>query len=134
MGNSNLKGFQLDEESSDNVLFGQKIWSIKLGLASNMRRTMTLSETILWSRLRRSALGYKFRRQQVIDGFIADFYCSSARLVIELDGKMHDKLYDKERDEILSVRGLKVLRFENSEVESNVGAVVSRIKDYLPKT
>lgn len=81
-----------------------------------MRREMTPAEAILWKYLRTNQLdGLHFRRQQVIDGFIADFYCHAARLVIEVDGEVHDQQpdYDAERDRILTARGLRILRFTN---------------------
>lgn len=60
-------------------------------LARRMRREMTPGEWCLWQRLRANRFcGLHFRRQQVIDGFIADFYCHAARLVVEADGDVHD--------------------------------------------
>jgi len=65
----------------------------------------------------------------VIDGFIADFYCHAARLVIEIDGPVHDRQieYDRERDLVLMGRGLRVLRVTNSDVNGNLSDVLVRI-------
>ncbi|RMD61118.1 DUF559 domain-containing protein, partial [Candidatus Parcubacteria bacterium] len=77
----------------------------KLEQAKAMRRNMTPAEKRLWSVLRRNQLdGLHFRRQQIIDGFIVDFYCHAAGLVVEVDGPAHEmqKEYDAERDRILA--------------------------------
>jgi len=91
---------------------------------------MTPAERILWRELRTNRLnGVHFRRQQVIDGFIADFYCHAAGLVIELDGAVHEeqKEYDRFRDEIIGFRKLTVLRFTNDDVELRLQEVLRRI-------
>ena len=95
-----------------------------------MRRNMTVEESLLWARLRGNRLGgYHFRRQQVIDGFIVDFYCHRAGLVVEVDGPIHDDQvdYDAERDRILSGRGVRILRVTNEEVKRNFEGVIDRI-------
>jgi len=103
---------------------------------------MTPEEQKLWERLRaRRFYGYKFLRQHPIiyqlhqnkpDFFIADFYCASQKLVIEVDGKIHDfqQEYDTNRDAILNALGLRVLRIKNEEC-SNMGKVLEKIKDAL---
>ena len=58
-------------------------------------------------RLRRNCLGVDFRRQQIVHGFIADFDCNPARLVVEVDGAVHDAEYDTERDRIFAQHGLR---------------------------
>ena len=91
---------------------------------------MTDAERILWQQLRRNQLdGFHFRRQQVIGEFIVDFYCPQAGLVIEVDGGRHQRqrAYDAERDKFLCGRGLRVLRFTNAEVSTDVRAVRRRI-------
>lgn len=98
--------------------------------AREMRRKMTRAETVLWQRVRANRLGgLQFRRQQVIDGFIADFYCHAAGLIVEVDGGVHAKQtdYDAERDRILSARGLRILRFTNERVERDIEAVLTAI-------
>ena len=106
-----------------NIVIGQKIEPVKVELAKEMRRQMTPAEKILWEHLRANRLhGLHFRRQQIIDGFIVDFYCHAASLVIEVDGKIHEQQieYDLERDKILSARGLRLLRFENEEITEKI--------------
>ncbi|MBK9210147.1 MAG: DUF559 domain-containing protein [Anaerolineales bacterium] len=68
------------------MVTGQHVTEYKLERARELRRDMTPAEKILWEELRRNKLGVHFRRQQVIERFIADFYCHSASLVIEVDG------------------------------------------------
>ena len=85
---------------------------------------------MLWAALRKNQLaGLHFRRQQIIDGFIVDFYCHAAGLVIEVDGSVHAKqtAYDAERDRILAARGLRVLRVGNAEVLQDCPAVLAQI-------
>ena len=103
--------------------------------ARRMRREMTPAEAHLWQHLRAGRLGgLHFRRQQVIDGFIADFYCHAARLVVELDGEVHDDTaeYDGERDAILAARGLRVLRFPNARLEAELHTVLDEIETAAP--
>ena len=102
----------------------------KQALAVQMRREMTPSEARLWERLRANRLnGLSFRRQQVIGGFIADFYCRSARLVIECDGRVHESQadYDRARDEIIAAYKLRILRFSNDAIADNLPAVLAEI-------
>ena len=102
----------------------------KQALAVQMRREMTPSEARLWERLRANRLnGLSFRRQQVIGGFIADFYCRSARLVIECDGRVHENQaeYDRERDEIIAAYNLRILRFSNDAITHSLPAVLAKI-------
>lgn len=99
--------------------------------ARELRRTITPAETILWKHLRGNLFtGLHFRRQQVIDGFIVDFICHTARLVIEVDGGIHDRQrdYDAERDRILSARGLRILRFTNDRIASNLSSCLGEIR------
>ncbi|HLJ57501.1 MAG TPA: DUF559 domain-containing protein [Chthonomonadaceae bacterium] len=114
------------------IVIGSKS-PIKRTLASQMRKEMTEAESALWTHLRRSACGAHFRRQQIIDGFIADFYCHSAGLVIEVDGGVHDQqeAYDKLREDIITARGLSVLRFKNADVMNDMDGVLERIKAWL---
>ncbi len=117
------------EKTKQTIITGQRP-AEKLPLAQQMRRLPTPAEAKLWTHLRAGCLyGLHFRRQQVIDGFIVDFYCHAAGLVVELDGAVHDKQadYDAERTRILEERGLHILRFTNSEVEKDCAAVLREI-------
>ena len=112
------------------IVTGQPVPSKLLDRAKKMRRKMTPAEAKLWGRLRAGRLErYHFRRQQVIDCYIVDFYCHQAELVVEVDGEVHLKQreYDRERDLHLQERGLKVLRFTNSEVDQHLEDVLSSI-------
>lgn len=118
------------QELTNNIVIGQKVTPVKVQRAKELRREMTQEEKILWQHLRANRLnGLHFRRQQIIDGFIADFYCHAARLVIEVDGKIHQQQaeYDAERDRILVVRGLRLLRIQNEEVRQILDRVLARI-------
>ena len=113
-----------------NIVIGQTVAPEKVELAKRLRREMTPAERLLWERVRANRLaGLRFRRQQVIDGFVADFYCHAAALVVELDGPVHEDraAYDAARDVIFRQRGLTVLRFTNTEVQTDPDGVVARI-------
>jgi very-short-patch-repair endonuclease len=98
-------------------------------LARNLRKNQTPSEKLLWAVLRRkSFFGYKFLRQHPIfyrvnnkwvEFFIADFYCSELKLILELDGKIHEDRYeyDSERDLKLLAKGIYVVRIQNEELD-----------------
>ena len=103
-------------------------------LAREMRSNPTPAENHLWQRLRKEqVLGFKFRRQYTIDRFIVDFYCTEARLVIEVDGGIHDEQQeaDQLRTEFLESLGLRVLRFTNGEVLQQTDGVIERIAEEL---
>ncbi|ACK71609.1 protein of unknown function DUF559 [Gloeothece citriformis PCC 7424] len=113
-----------------NIIIGQKITATKQQRAKELRQNMTPEEKILWQHLRRNNLnGLHFRRQQIIDGFIVDFYCHAAKLVIEIDGEIHQQQteYDTERDQILSAKGLRLLRIKNEDVRQNLNGVLNQI-------
>ena len=98
-----------------------------------LRKALTPSETVLWRELKGQRFkGKKFRRQHSIDCYIADFYCASEKLIIELDGGYHNtteqKAQDKERDETLSAMGFKILRLENKLIFTDMDGVLSEIE------
>ena len=108
----------------------QKVSPEKIRLAEEMRRNMTASERLLWSALRGSALnGLHFRRQQIVAGFILDFYCVEEKLAIEVDGPVHHTQAesDSERDRALAALGIQTLRFKNEDVANDIGAVLKKI-------
>ena len=99
--------------------------------AKALRRPMTPAEEVLWSVLRRNALaGLQFRRQHPIGRFILDFYCASKKLCIELDGPIHDAQPDRDeaRTQALAHQQIRVIRFRNEEVLSDLASVVRRIE------
>jgi len=108
--------------------------------ARELRKNQTEAEQIMWQILRnRKYNGLKFLRQNPIiydihvnfdyKFFIPDFYCHEAKLVIELDGKIHDfqKEYDYQRDLILKEKELTVLRFKNEEILNEIDKVLAKI-------
>jgi very-short-patch-repair endonuclease len=95
--------------------------SNKLQLARRFRQAPTEAEAAAWQILRNCALfGLKFRRQQIIAGFIVDFYCPSQRLVLELDGGVHDdrnqREHDLRRSQVLRRLSIRILRLPNQAV------------------
>ena len=116
-----------------NIVTNQKVTKEKLQRAKELRREMTPAEKLLWQEVRAKKLGVRFRRQQIIQGFIVDFYCHKAGLVIEVDGDIHDlqKEEDERREKVLSALGLRVVRFRNDEVLKNLSAVVNKTKPVL---
>jgi very-short-patch-repair endonuclease len=102
--------------------------------AKELRKYGTAAENILWSRLNRNQiLGLQIRRQHPIERFIADFYFAKIRLVIEVDGSIHElpenKDYDIGRSEILNDFGITVIRFSNAQVINNLDQVITEIEE-----
>ena len=98
--------------------------------AQQLRKDATRQERRLWYDFLRT-YPIRFQRQKVIDGYIADFYCFQAKLVVELDGSQHyedsQAEYDRLRTEALEAHGLKVLRFANCDVDRNFSGVCTAI-------
>jgi very-short-patch-repair endonuclease len=97
-----------------------------------LRNNLTPAEAALWSSLRNSQLkNRKFRRQHSIGNFIVDFYCPAEKIIIELDGEVHNEpgqaANDFERDEYLKSLGNKILRFENKLVFENMEGLLAEI-------
>jgi leucyl-tRNA synthetase len=113
----------------------KKNWGILKDLSRENRKNKTEAEDILWQELRNNQLGYKVRRQHVIDGFIIDFAFLQQRLLIEVDGGYHadeeQKRYDDARTEYLSANGFKVLKFTNEQVINNKDEVIKQISEEL---
>jgi very-short-patch-repair endonuclease len=116
-----------------NIVTEQAVTKAKLERAKELRREMTPAEKLLWQEVRAKKLGVRFRRQQVIQGFIVDFYCHQAGLVVEVDGDIHDlqKEEDERREKVLSELGLRIVRFGNDEVGKNLSAVVGKIRELI---
>jgi len=101
-------------------------------LARKLRRNNTNAERRLWIALRNRRLGrYKFRRQQPIGFYIADFVCFEQKLVVELDGEHHDQpetiATDSARTSWLESRGYRVLRFWNRDLDVSAESVIEAI-------
>lgn len=100
----------------------------------DLRNHLTPAEAFLWTHLKSKKLkGRKFNRQHSIGNYIVDFYCASEKLIIELDGEVHNnpitEEYDKHRTEYLNQMGYQVLRFENKMVFDYLDSVLKEITD-----
>jgi very-short-patch-repair endonuclease len=118
------------EEIEKSMYFGAKPDTFEA--ARILRKNMTSQEILLWERLKlKQICGVRFRRQHPIDFFIADFYCHEARLVVELDGGVHNrqKEYDDGRSAEMERYFIKVIRFTNSEIENKIGDVIKKIEN-----
>ena len=102
-----------------------------------MRHELTKAEDVLWECIRNRKIDYKIRRQHIVNGFIADFICIEKKVIIEVDGGIHEtteqKEHDKFRTEVLNNNGLLVIRFTNEEVLENPYEVAKKIKFELDK-
>ena len=117
-------------------IFPSKMKTVIQQRAKALRNDPTKAEQQLWQKLRNRQLGgYKFRRQHPIDRFIVDFFCYQGKLIIELDGKIHEdpeqKEYDEGRSVELSELGYTVVRFRNEEVFQNEDEVLNTIWRFL---
>lgn len=124
----------MDSMPVKNIVVGQKVTPEKRRMAKELRQNMTPTERILWQLLRTNKLaGWHFRRQQIIDGFIVDFYCHAASLIVEVDGGIHEtqKEQDAARDAHLVSRGFRVLRVTNDEVNHDIEGVLKKILENL---
>jgi len=105
--------------------------------AEELRKFPTHEEEILWGYLSESQLGVKFRRQHPIFNYIADFYCHSIKLVIEIDGSIHDKedvkINDERRQKEIESFGITVIRFTNNEVKNTPESVLQSINEEIKK-
>ena len=112
------------------IVTGQSVTPEKYACAKELRREMTPAERKLWERLRAGRLeGVHFRRQQVIEPYIVDFYCHQATLVIEVDSSVHQdqQEYDRQREHDLQLLGLSIIRFSNTDVNQNLEGVLEEI-------
>ncbi|MFD0861067.1 leucine--tRNA ligase [Sungkyunkwania multivorans] len=111
-----------------------EIAAILLERAKEMRKNPTPAEASVWEKLRGGKLGARFRRQHPIDEFIPDFVCLGKKLIIEIDGRIHDHQIqkDSEREVVLKEKlGYTILRFTNEEVEKDISQVIAKIKEVL---
>ncbi|MDP2387848.1 MAG: endonuclease domain-containing protein [Bacteroidota bacterium] len=104
--------------------------------AKHLRQRETSAEDLFWKMARnRKILNLKIRRQHPIGIYIADFYCHELKLVIELDGSIHDlehvKQKDKVREAFLISEGLKIMRFSNDDVFANPHLIEEAIKKIM---
>ena len=108
----------------------------KCSFTKNLRRTQTPAETILWTVLRnRQYKALKFRRQVNIGPYIVDFLCKKYKVVLEIDGDIHDQNDQKEHDDIrttfLNQYGYTVLRIKNEHIYADLDSVLQNIYDFV---
>jgi very-short-patch-repair endonuclease len=106
--------------------------------AKELRKYETDAEKILWTKLNRNQiLGLQFRRQHPIDRFIADFYCAKIKLVVEVDGSIHELPenldYDIGRSEIMNDFGITVIRFSNEQIINEIDTTIKKIEKIIKK-
>jgi cyclase len=103
--------------------------------ARALRNNPTHAENVIWQYLRQKPFGHKFRRQHPIGIYIADFYCHSLKLIVEIDGNIHETIEvaqrDAERQRHLESEGISFLRFTNKQVEKKMEEVSSKIENYI---
>ncbi len=103
----------------------------EVAIARKLRRTMSYPEVMLWQRLRGKALGYSFRKQHPVGPYVADFCCLSVRLIVEVDGAVHDgdakAAYDARRDAFIKHNGFRVLRVAATDVQRDIEAVIAAV-------
>ena len=120
----------LGDGGRNNMFYGAN--SVLFDLAEELRAKMTPVEEILWNVIKINEWHVKFRRQHPISLYIADFYCHKKRLVIEIDGSIHDlhevKYNDAMGQRDLEELGLKVLRFTTSEIYNQLDYVLQKIE------
>jgi very-short-patch-repair endonuclease len=102
-------------------------------LARNLRKTVTVSEELLWQKIKLKSLGVEFHRQVPMDNYIVDFYCHEIMLAIEIDGSSHDDLVVKKNDifrqDKLEGYGVRFIRFDDLEVKRNISNVIARLQE-----
>ncbi|RMG79800.1 MAG: endonuclease domain-containing protein [Bacteroidetes bacterium] len=124
------------------VFVSYELNKIAQSLARDMRNNPTEAEKVFWEAIRsRKVLGLRFLRQHPLffdylgktTFYIADFYCREKRIVIEIDGRIHDytKERDKQRTEIINLMGLRVFRFKNEEVLNNLPGTIEKLEKIL---
>ena len=119
----------------ENMFYGAN--SFVFQRAEELRNRMTPSEEVLWKSIHINEWKLKFRRQHPIANWVVDFYCHAIKLVIEVDGDVHEaddvKRNDEEREKYLKNLGLTVLRFKNEELFKNKKAVLEKISETIEK-
>ena len=107
-----------------------KLWNRLKPAARKMRKEPTPAEEQLWQLLRKKPFGMRARRQHPIERFVVDYFIPQARLVIELDGEIHQKqkTEDQARESFLKENGYRVIRFSNQDVLQNCQQVLESIK------
>jgi very-short-patch-repair endonuclease len=103
-------------------------------IARELRKSGNLSEALLWNQLKGKKMkGYQFMRQKPVDEYIVDFFCGKLNLAIEIDGESHSARPDEDRDRQnkLESLGIRFLRFNDREVNKNMGNVLQAIEEII---
>jgi len=107
------------------------------GFAKELRKNMTDSEKVLWMHLKSGIQNFKFRRQHPIGLYVADFFCRKLKLIIEVDGSIHDleenKINDKEREKFFTDSGYSIIRFSNTQVHNEIEFILKEINSLIKK-
>jgi leucyl-tRNA synthetase len=126
------RGDSQNEVHAQDFIFtsDSKTWNAVKENVHDNRKNPTIAEDKIWQALRNSKLGFKFRRQHAIDRYIVDFICLEVKLVVEIDGPIHEyqKREDVERTKFIEQEGFKVIRFTNDEVLGDIEEVLRKIK------
>ncbi|MFN7188918.1 MAG: leucine--tRNA ligase [Cyclobacteriaceae bacterium] len=124
-----------DEVHAQDFIFttDSKTWQALKDHARENRKNPTEAEDALWQAVRNSSLGFRFRRQHAIGRFLVDFVCIEKKLIVEVDGAIHQNQIreDEERKVILEHEGFRVIRFTNTEVLQQLPFVIEKIKSAL---
>ena len=124
------------EQTPEKLDVSPELWRAMTAIARGLRQEPTEAEDRLWQAIRRKqVLGRKFRRQMPIGAFVVDFYCPSDRLVVEVDGGIHDLQLeaDQVRQELIESLGIRFLRLTNDEVMRDLPGALSKIEQTLTK-
>ncbi len=133
------RGVSLDKAKCENQeLFfttDKKRWKKLEAAAKEMRSHLTQAEKALWEELRANKIGYKIRRQHIIDTFVVDFVSLDKGVIIEVDGGIHNtpeqKEYDEIRNHILANNGFEILRFSNEDILKDSPGIARKVKKVL---
>jgi imidazole glycerol-phosphate synthase subunit HisF len=124
---------KVEMNMKENMFYGAG--HLIFGMAKKLRNNVTPAEMILWGRLKQYFPDLKFRRQHPISFYIVDMYCHSKKLIIEIDGSIHDleeiKIKDEVRQKDLEALGLKVIRFTTQEITNELESVLQTIEKNL---
>ena len=126
---------ELEDSKPGFMTANPKIYKRIKEIQEYLKKYATKSERIIWKYLRNKKTGHKIRRQHIINRYIADFVCLRKKLVIEIDGKIHEnqREYDEFRTSILNELGFEVIRFSNEDVLNDSKNVALQIKDKLDR-
>jgi type I restriction enzyme M protein len=134
LGEGGIKGTARPGEKETGNYRGNYEFSGLVDRARELRKKQTPTEEVMWEMLRdRRFLGLKFRRQHQIGDYIVDFYCDEKRVVVELDGGIHESRRDKDqkRDSYLQSSGFRVIRFKNEEFFDDMDGCLAHLADSL---